>query len=294
MTSAARRRDFSVTEMLAALVALERGEFTATEQTIHPGRRRPQRRGEHSQTSIAPVIATGAFPGPTVLVVAAHPGAGASSIAVLLADTAAAAGPARLIDCAPPTRSGVAATTDAELGEDGAGWRHARRRALLVDRPVADVDGVDDVAGPQPAPAMGSASITVVDAGWSAWALLHATGWINNLLHTAHLVLVCRPTVPGVRQLEQLLAALPGPEPVIAAIGATKWPGQVTGSCGPLLRSARTAGRVVPVPFDRGLDVAGATSAPMPKPVAAAGQHLAARLFPDTRRTSSHRQRWAG
>ena len=100
-------------------------------------------------------------------------------------------------------------------------------------------------------------------------------------MRTAQVVLVCRATVPGVRQTEQLLAALPGRPPLIAAVGAAKWPGVVTASCGPLLRAAREAGRLVSVPFDRQLDVTGLTAAPLSKPLTTAGRALVIRLRAD-------------
>ena len=307
--TAARRRGLSVAEYQAALAALWRGDFAdGADRGQAPvgGEQLRRRRGEATAAALAGhasrrqvragaawASAVAAFPVPTVLVVAAHGGAGASTVAVLLGDVAAAAGPARLIDCADPIRSGVAAATDAELGTDGTGWRQARRGSLQVDRPVAALTGVEDVDAPRPAPQNAAGTVTVVDAGWPAWALLHGAGWVTNLLHTARVVVVCRATVPGVRQLEQLLAALPGPEPAIAAVGPGRWPGSVMASCGPLVRAARDARRVVPLPVDRALEATGLTSAPLPKQLASAGRQLAAQVFGEPR-TSVHRQRWAG
>jgi hypothetical protein len=228
-----------------------------------------------------------------VLVVAAHSGAGASTVAVLLGDIAAAAGPARLIDCADPTRSGVAAATDAELGTDDTGWRQALRGSLHVDRLMAALAGVEDVDVPRPATQKAADAVTVVDAAWPAWALLQSAGWVTNLLHTARVVVVCRATVPAVRQLEQLLAALHDPEPAIAAVGLGKWPGSVMASCGPLVRAAQDARRVVPLPVDRALEATGLTSAPLPKQLVSAGRALAAHVLGDPP-TSVHRRRWAG
>jgi hypothetical protein len=314
--TAARRRDLSVAEYQAALAALWRGDFAGGDgRGLAPvgGEELRRYRGEtgieHREETAAALAghlsqhqvrasaawasAMAAFPGPTVLVVAAHAGAGASTVAVLLGDVAASAGAARLIDCADPTRSGVAAATDAELGTDGTGWRQARRGPLHVDRLVAALAGVEDVVAPRPAAQNAADAVTVVDAAWPAWALLRSAGWVTNLLHTARVVVVCRATVPGVRQLEQLLAALPGPEPALAAVGPGKWPGSVMASCGPLVRAARDARRVVPLPVDRALEATGLTSAPLPKQLASAGRALAAHAFGDPP-TAVHRQRWAG
>jgi hypothetical protein len=80
--------------------------------------------------------------------------------------------------------------------------------------------------------------------------------------------------VPGVRSTEQLLERLAPQAVVVAAIGPSRWPGEVTGSLGPRLRALRAAGRVVPVPMDRRLQVTGPTSAPLPRPLRAAGRSL--------------------
>lgn len=309
MMTTTHPRPLSVAELQGALAAAWRGEFAEPDRgQTPPGRGQAPETGDsdttagggraataagHNREQTAPHAA--ALPGPAVLVLAAHAGAGASMIALLLGEAATAAGiRARVIECADPTRSGVAAATDAELGDDGAGWRRGRRGELEVDRPSRHVADVEDVAPPRPErhdPA--GAAVTVVDAGWAAWDILAATGWVTNLQHTAQLVLVCRATVPGVRQTEQLLAALPDRQPLIAAVGPAKWPGVVSASCGPLLRAARAEDRIVAVPLDRQLDVTGVTAAPLPKQLAAAGRTLAGHLLADIP-APTNRQRRAG
>jgi hypothetical protein len=221
--------------------------------------------------------------GPVVVVLAAYAGAGASTVAVLLGDAATATGArTRLIECADPGRSGVAGATDTELGEDRCGWRLGRRGLMELDRPAAAAGRLADVAQPRPVThgATGE-SLTVIDAGWPAWDVLASSSWVTGLLETARLLLVCRVTVPGIRQTEVLLAALSGRDPVIAALGPTRWPGVVTASCGPLLRAARDSGRVVPVPIDRHLAVTGLTAGPLPKQLFPAGRALAGRVLDD-------------
>lgn len=218
----------------------------------------------------------------TVLVLAAHAGAGASTVSMLIADAAASSGtPTRLIECADPVRSGVAAATDAELGVDPSGWRCGRRGRLEVDRPSTPIAGAYDVPPARSSGQLGDGQpLTIVDAGWPAWDVLAADSWLCDLASTAQVVLACRASVPGVRQAEQLLAVLPG-APLIAAVGPTKWDGSVTATCGPRLRAANADGRVVAVPFDRALDVSGLTSAALTKALTAAGQSLASQLFTD-------------
>lgn len=313
MMTTTNPRPLSVAELQSALDAAWRGEFAEPERGQTPetgesgaddgGGRTPDltgRAGGRPATTAGPSRGqsaphAAAPSGPAVLVLAAHAGAGASTVALLIGEAAATAGArARVIECADPTRSGVAAATDAELGDDGAGWRRGRRGALEVDRPSRHVADVEDVAPPRlDRHDSAGASVTVVDGGWAAWDILAATSWVSSLQHTAQLVLVCRATVPGVRQTEQLLAALPGRQPLIAAVGAAKWPGVVSASCGPLLRSARAEDRIVAVPLGRQLDITGVTASPLPKQLTAAGRTLASHLFTDLP-APTNRQRRAG
>ena len=308
MMTTTNPRPLSVAELQSALDAAWRGEFADGEQgQIPPGRGQTTKTGEAaanagggrpldltgrgggrpattagpSRGQTAPAAA--ALSGRVVLVLAAHAGAGASTVALLIGEAAATAGTrARVIECADPTRSGLAAATDAELGDDGAGWRRGRRGELEVDRPSRHVADIEDVAPPRPDQHdQAEESVTVVDAGWSAWDILPATSWVSSLQHTAQLVLVFRVTVPGVRQTEQLLAVLPSRQPLIAAVGPAKWPGVVSASCGPLLRAARTNDRVVAVPLDRQLDITGVTASPLPKQLTAAARALASCLLTD-------------
>jgi hypothetical protein len=166
MTSTRARR-LSVAEMQAAIEAAWRGEFADTRavqsdpprghapQAGQPSASAARRRalgggrgqvgGGHRAAGACPL------PGPTVLVLAAHAGAGASTVALLLGDTLAATGTAtRLIECADPSRSGIAAATDTELGEDPSGWRRGRRGQLDIDRPSQPLTALDDLPAPRP------------------------------------------------------------------------------------------------------------------------------------------------
>jgi hypothetical protein len=218
--------------------------------------------------------------GPVVAVLAAHPGAGASTVAVAIAEALAAGGtPTRLVELADPARSGLPAAASAELGVDESGWRHGRRGPLQVDRLAEHVGGLCDLAPPRPGQP-GVSECVVLDLAFPAREVLAAGGWLAQLLAVARLVLVSRPTVPAVRQAEQLLADLQRLHPVLlAAPGRGRWPGAVNASCGPAIRATREAGRVVTVPLDRRLEVYGVTADPLPRPIAAAGRALAAHLM---------------
>jgi len=110
--------------------------------------------------------------------------------------------------------------------------------------------------------------------------MLSQSAWLPAVMGSAELVVVSRLTVPGVRQTEHVLTAL-GVPAVVAAVGSGRWPGEVSASCGPALKAARDAGRVVMVPVDRRLEISGLTADTLPKTVAAAGRALAAQLSPE-------------
>lgn len=210
--------------------------------------------------------------GRAVLVVAGHAGAGASTVALALAEGLAEGGRVQLVDYSEPARSGLAAAPTIELDVDGAGWRRGRRGRLDVVRLARrSADG----ALPRLPEADADATV-VVDAGWSTTcALLDSS---RSLVGCA-LVIVTRVTVPAVRQTERVLATVGG-EASVAALGPARWPRLVEASCGPRLREARSKGQVIPVPVDRRLQTIGLTGDRLPKSVAAAGRALAALVVP--------------
>ena len=209
-----------------------------------------------------------------VVVVAGHAGAGASTVAVAVAEALAEDRPVRLVDYAQPVRSGLTAASTIELGADGAGWRHGRRGRLDLFRLARDPGEGELPPLPETEDAAG---LLVVDAGWSLTGALY--GSPGFLVRATKAVVVTRVAVPAVRQTEQVLAAIDA-EAVVAAVGPARWPRLVEASDGPRLGELRSRGRVVPVPVDRRLEIAGLTGDRLPKPVAAAGRSLAALLVP--------------
>jgi hypothetical protein len=129
--------------------------------------------------------------GVVVPVVAAHPQAGASGVALAMADAAAAAGlSVLLVDCADPRRSGLAGVASHEgptvavpsVATSG-GWAvRVSTRAPAGGRPVRVLRVVAPArpwtAADLPTPAAwvtaapGWWDLTVVDLGWDAWHLL--------------------------------------------------------------------------------------------------------------------------
>src|SRR4051794_873113 len=138
--------------------------------------------------------------GPVVLAVAGHAGAGASTVAVAVAEGLAEGRRVQLVDYAEPIRSGLAAASALELGTDGGGWRRGRRGRLDVLRLIQHPADGDLPPLPEPDDAEG----LVVDAGWPlTHALLDSPG---SLVGGAMVVVVIRVTVPAVRQVEHVLA----------------------------------------------------------------------------------------
>ena len=221
----------------------------------------------------APIGASPSLPSPPagrrrVVVLAAHGGAGASTVALALAEAVAAAGRfAHLVECAPPPRSGLLAAATAELGLDASGhWRRGTRGDVVIDRLTGDAGPVE-LRSPAD-PASDREGMTIVDAG---------TDGPPDGCADAPLLVVCRATVPGVRRAEHLLHRL-APPVSVAVVGPSRWLGPVRASVGPRLAERRRAGQLVAVPLDRGLELTGVHGAPLPRPLAASGRALLAVL----------------
>src|SRR3954465_3384387 len=254
----------TIEAMRGAVIAIRAGLFDHVNDPDVVWKDRASRAAVPGTTSrpVAMSIPCVAFDdgGPVVLVVAGRAGAGASTVALAVAEGLAEARRVQLVDYTEPARSGRAVAPAIELGADGA-WRRGRRGRLDVVRLSRHSSGGDL----PPLPEIDDAGrLAVVDAGWSlTCALLDSPG---SLVGTA-IVVVTRVTVPAVRQTEQGLAAVDG-EAVVAAVGPARWPRLVEVSCGPRLGELRSRGQVVPVPIDRRLQIAGLTGDRLPKPVA--------------------------
>ena len=227
-----------------------------------------------------------------VAVIGAHGGAGASTVALALADAAAAAGRrVHLVSCGRPGSCGLLAAASEELGIDPNGlWRTGRRsRRITVDRQLrqaTDAESADPAGWPVLPTTVDGDPLMIVDAQAGA---AHDLRWLAS---AAAVVLVCRVSVPGVQHAEQLLGSLVdtellpggaigdgGSRPVlVAAVGAGRWPGAVSSATGPLLRRLRASGQVISVPLDRRLVITGPTSSALPRGVAGAGHALLRQL----------------
>lgn len=199
-----------------------------------------------------------------VLVAGCGGGVGASTVAVGLAE---AAGDARLVECCTVASSGVAAASQAELGTSSAGWVQGTRGRVLLERRS------DRVASPDalPAPSVSERRVTVLDSSWDADVLLASSGWLGEAARTAPVVvLVARPTVGSVRRLESAAGLLGVDRCTAVLVGVDRRiPKLVEQALGGLTRRLRRDGRLVLVPFDAGLAVAGLSPDRLPARVSA-------------------------
>lgn len=241
----------AVDELASAYRAAINGEFRT-------GRRRLD------QTADGPVTWTRTPTEQFVVVVGCHGGAGASTVALGLAE---AAGQARVLECCTAAASGLAAASSAELGSTGDGWIRGSRGPVLIERQG------DRLANPAgcPLPSSGHLSFTIVDCGWDLDLVASAGGWLGDLVRSeSAVVVVARPTVPGLRRLEAATGLLGQGRVVGVVVGLEKrWHRQVERALGPYGRALRAAGRLVCVPHDPGLAVNGLTPEPLPASIVA-------------------------
>jgi hypothetical protein len=219
------------------------------------------RRQQAPRPAISPEAGTSPIRG--ACVVGAHPGAGATTVAVALADALDAIGrPGTLVDLALSPDAFAAA--ECEVDSRVPGWRAGRRgQTQVLRRRTHEAD----------APKF-SSDLVVVD------------GWMESLKSR---VLVCRATLPSVRRAD---ADLPDGA-VLAVVGCSRWPKVVAASLGPSLQHAMNDGRIVFVPQDPDLELYGIDAEPMPSSARAAGRHVIELLWPDLAGSSSP-HRWRG
>jgi len=199
-------------------------------------------------------------------------GVGTTTVAVAVAT---ASEPSRVVECCSSLQSGLVAASYSELGESG-GWLRGSRNHVTLERlahPLADFRAL-----PLLLSTTDSGSMTVLDAGGDL-DRVRQSGWLGPLLGRCPLVVVTRASIPGVRRLESLLAGLAIHQvAAVAVIGPPprRWPKGMLHSLGQSARTLDAAGRLISVPDDPELAVAGLSNSPLPTKTLVAGAALAA------------------
>lgn len=194
---------------------------------------------------------------------------GATTVSLALASVATLTGPARIIECAPPSRSGLTAAAAAELGTGRGGWGRGQREGVTLIRRSST--SLFDAAPPPPE---ADGTFTVLDVGdlttgrpgEQSIAADVADGW----------VLVARASVPCLRQLELVLDLALVPKPTLAIVGTPprRWPTRLASAIQPRTRALLESGRVATFRHDKLLALTGLTPDPLPRHVTASARTL--------------------
>lgn len=260
-------RPVGVDELRRAWLAVQAGDFRHV---------RPKQRAVVPASPGAAVEWTPASDELVIPVVGASGSCGATTVALALAT--AVKGPARVVECASASLSGLAAASTAELGADDHGWVHGTRDHVQLCRAPGFRETPDTVPTPSPTDAP---VVTVVDLGSQLSQVLAGHGWLTSLLADAStVVVVARATVPGLRRLESSLHLLDSDRVVAAVLGPPhqRWPRAVAHTVGALAGALRDSGRLVEIPEDRTLAVHGLTPDPLPARLVTAGGVLLSHL----------------
>jgi len=232
----------SIAEVKRAVQALQTGQFRTSASARLPN---PASRPDDA----------------TVVCVAGCLGqAGCTTVALAIASSAQS--PARLVECCPGSRSGLAAAAQSELGEHH-GWLVGARGEVRLERPATDSDRM-------PALLAATLPLTVLDLGLAA-----IPGWAAP--GNATIVLVTRLSVPGLRRLEGKLAHLDEAAPLLLAVTGrpvARWPRSVRHAIGPRTQQLIDADRIVAVPGDPRLAMTGLTASPLTAALLKTGNQL--------------------
>lgn len=215
------------------------------------------------QQASAPVLTSqpaSGQPQRSVSIVAAHPGAGATAVAVAMSDALATRGQqVTLVDGAEtPDAFG---SVEVEIDSGSVGLRAGKRGHATVLRWGTGV--------PATVPRY---SVLVTDGG---------------IASCQDRVIVCRPTLPSTDKAERLLEE----GSLLAVVGASRWPAVVMASLGQSTRRAADRGQVVFFPRHRRVEIHG-VHGPTPSNLLAAGSRLIDVVWPDP--AAPHSRRWKG
>ncbi len=234
---------------------------------------RSERVGGSPDRSDAPARGAAWVPeGLWIRVIAGHAGAGASTIALAVADAAACEDQTvRVLDAAAPVWSGLAGTTGVELGSAG-GWHRGRRGGgVVVDRVLSSALTPTDVPMPlDHAPV----DLTVVDVGWTRRELDACPRCWQASMTPMIDVVVSRATASGLSQTETVVAAADPDGCLLVLIGSRRSGARELAVAGPRIRRLHERDAVVFVPRLRGLAELG--PGPLPHTLLSAAARLLA------------------
>lgn len=194
----------------------------------------------------------------SVSVSGAHPGAGATTVALALADAISMGEPeVALVDEA--LTADAFAASECEVNAGHPGWKAGRRGSVRIVRGTtsAELPGGDRV---------------IVD---------------GSRPEATHHVLVCRATLPSLRRAEPSMTS----GTAVAVVAAARWPRRLRASIGPAMSEAISDGRVVFFPYSRDLDQYGVDAEPLPATTLAVARRLAELLMPGYAGTTSPNRR---
>lgn len=194
---------------------------------------------------------------------------GATTVSLALASVATFTGPARIIECAPPSHSGLTAASTAELGAGRGGWRRGQREGVTLIR--RSPTSLFDAAPPPPED---DGTFTVLDVGDVLTDRPGEQSIADDVV--GGWVLVARASVPCLRQLELVLELALVHSPTLAIVGMSprRWPTRLASTIQPRTRALLESGRVATFRHDKHLAVTGLTPDPLPRHVAASARTL--------------------
>lgn len=266
MTTATRA--VGIDELRRAWHAVQEGRFVERGRVDRGAVPRPARSAPGDR---------GWCPGEDVLpVVGCLPQSGATSLALAIATQAS---PARVVECSPPTASGLTAAATAELGRTSSGWSVGRRDHVRLARPSGHHLSADELPTPEDAPI--GITLTVLDVGWEIGHVLASGGWLSATVDAApHVVVVGTATVPGLRRLEGTLTLLDPTRAAVVVRGPDprRWPRELAAAMGPATRDRHRTGRLVVVPSDKRLALRGIDSTPLPPALLTVARDLLRRV----------------
>ena len=284
----AHRPVVSVEELRRAWRAVEAGQFRAGPRTqsggAEPAVATPSEEEDARHQRWIP--AAGEVP---VVILGCHGSAGTSTLALAVVSLGARTVPTRVVECRGGSAAGLSAASTAELGTDPSGWVQGRRAhdsgdsaELLVERPADDPCSAAEVPIPSPPRKAQGSSLTVLDASWEPKQLLRDPGWLGAVTRgTAPVVVVAAASLPGLVKLEATLELLAGEaaaadrgDVVVLTLRTPRLPRSLRAAAGPRTRRAWEAGRVIEIPHDRRLSIAGVDSAPLPGSLLAGAQKV--------------------